>query len=237
MVAHKLTEKAVVSVLDKIIKADSAADKHFFYTFDFAQTAKDIKIFRVRNLHVRAGLGCKAFSVFAQAQLFLLFAGRKPEIRSGSSDVADISLKTRIVKKAFCLVYHALLAAHRHGSSLMKSQRTKIAGSKAASVVGDRKLHLGNSRNSACAFIAFRIPSFVRQRVYPIKLICVERRHRRILDQKPVAVSLDQGFSSYCVSLVKLFSGSKRVIPFAFADSLIRRKLDHRGRNVVLGCY
>ena len=74
----------------------------------------------MRHLHIRAGRRCKAFSVFAETELFLLFAGRKAEIRRRPSHVAYKTLKIRVVQKAFCLINHALPAPYGYGSALVK---------------------------------------------------------------------------------------------------------------------
>ena len=74
----------------------------------------------MRHLHIRAGRRCKAPTIFAETELFLLFAGRKAEIRRRPSHVAYVALEIRVVQKAFCFINYALLAPYGDGSALMK---------------------------------------------------------------------------------------------------------------------
>ena len=47
VILYKFTEKFVIFIFDKVIKTDSAADKHLFNALEISQLSQNIKVFRV----------------------------------------------------------------------------------------------------------------------------------------------------------------------------------------------
>ena len=47
VILYEFTEKFVIFIFDKVIKTDSAADKHLFNALEISQFSQNIKIFRV----------------------------------------------------------------------------------------------------------------------------------------------------------------------------------------------
>ena len=47
VILYEFTEKFVIFIFNKVIKTDSAADKHLFNALEISQLSQNIKIFRV----------------------------------------------------------------------------------------------------------------------------------------------------------------------------------------------
>ena len=135
VILHELLKESVVFVLHQVIEADAAADEHLFYTVERPKPAQQAQVILVADLHVRAGLGRKALSALAQTELFLLFAGRQPEVRRGAADIAYNALEALVAKEALRLLNDALLAAHGDGAPLMERERAEVARAEAAAVM------------------------------------------------------------------------------------------------------
>ncbi len=150
----------------------------------------------MRHLHIRTRRRSQALAVLAQTEPELLFAGRQAEVRRRAAYVADVALEARILKKALGFLYHTLLAADGDGSPLVKRERTEVARAEAAAVVGYRELNLPDARYSSLFLVALGVPPHIRQRIYPIELPGIKRRHRRILQQEIISVPLDKSLSA-----------------------------------------
>ena len=122
MIAHKLLKELVAFVLHQVIEADTAADEHFFNAVKVPEFSKQIKIILMAYLHLRAGLWRKAFFALAKSEPLLLFAGRQPEIRRRTADVAYVAFKALVLQKALRFFYYAFLASDGHCTSLMERQ-------------------------------------------------------------------------------------------------------------------
>ena len=147
------------------------------------------------------GCGSKALTVLADTVLLLSVAGGIAEVGGRTTYVMDIALEVGHLGNLPCLGNNALLASRAHLSTLMEGQRTEITRAKAATVVGERELNLGNSRHaSEIVIIGVEIPC-IRQSVNCVKLLPLKGRHGRILHQHLVAVVLHNGLAVYRIGV------------------------------------
>ena len=162
----------------------------------------------------------KAFFALAKPFFELNKTACTPEICSRAAYIVNISLKIGLFCKHFRFFNYRFLASCCNKSALMKSYRTEVTCSEAASIVSYRKFDLFNRRNSTHFFIAGVICPLIRKRVDPIHLLLSERRHRRILHKHFVAVTLLNQLSPYMILLVLLDSAGNGIFFFAVANIL-----------------
>ena len=111
VIFDKLLEKRVVLILQKVVKAYSGTHENLFYTFKITQFSQYIQIFLMIYSHIFARSGKQALPIFAGARFKLFFAGREPEIRCGTSDIVDISLKIGVVYDFVRLLQNGFFAS------------------------------------------------------------------------------------------------------------------------------
>ena len=112
------------------------------------------------------------------------------------------------------LVYNRIMTSARYNASLMVCERAEIAGAEAAAVMNYGEFYLFYSRNAAERLIRRMIVSHKRQRINLVHLLGCKWGHRRILYQYHIAVTLNNGYSSYGVVLLLLNSAGNRILPF-----------------------
>ena len=190
VVLHKLSEKVLILVEQKIIVANATSYKNLFYIRQFSDTAQNIKVFAVVNAKVFARPGRKALFTLAQSVLLLHFARWSPKVSGRPSYIMYVALKSGHIGKLFRLCDNALFTARGNISSLVKGYGAKIARAKASAVVGDGKLDLCDSGYAARTFVHRMIRPCIRQRIHPVKLRCRKRRHGRILHHHQRSVAL-----------------------------------------------
>ena len=234
VILYKFTEKLVIFIFNKVIKTDSAADKHLFNSLEISQLSQNIKIFRVWHLHIRARCRCKTSSVFTKSELFLLFTWRKSEVCGRSSDIAYVTLESWIIKKTFSLLNNTLFTSDGYRSALMKSKWAEITSTETTTVVCDWKQYLVDTGYAAETFITLWIPTLIRQRIDIIKLFCVKGLHRRILHKNILSVPLNEGFAPYCISLLKLPAWCNCIVTLVLFYTLVAWKFDNRLWHIIV---
>ena len=142
VVGNQLSEKALILILNKIVKADARTDKHLFNSLNFTQLAEHCKILTVVNLQGGAGLGSQALFILAKACRQLFLAGRSPEIGGGAAYIVDVALEIGHFGEQLCLTKNRLFAAAGYRAALMIGDGAKIAGTEAAAVMGDGEFYL-----------------------------------------------------------------------------------------------
>ena len=87
----------MISIIHQIIKTNTGTDKYFFYLRKFAQFSKQFNIILMVYFKVLTRCWKQTLLGWTGTFCHLLFAGRRTEIRSRTSDIVNISLKIRFL--------------------------------------------------------------------------------------------------------------------------------------------
>ena len=124
------------------------------------------------------------------------------------------------------------MTALLNNPALMRTDRAKRTGAKTTTMAGNAKLNFGNGRNTA-GFIITRMPGpLIRQRIYAIHFPRIQRQCRGQLNQKSLAVFLNDGMSTQRVLFQILHFERRSVIRFAGRNLLMGRHFQRIDRCI-----
>src|SRR5699024_11572995 len=123
---------------------------------------------------IPAGFREKTLTIFADSFCQLLLAGWMAEISGRPAHIMDISFEIRFFGKSYSLLQYGFMASGLYDPSLMKSQGTEIAASKASPVAGNTEPYLFHGRNLSFLFIHRMIGSHIGKTVNLIHLLLAQ---------------------------------------------------------------
>ena len=214
MVLHQLPKEAVIRVAKQIIIANTAADKHFLDSIHLPQRPKNVQIFSVIRLQIRAWFRRQAFFALAQAVLLLQGAAGVAEVGGGAAHIMNIALEVRHLGNLLRFNQQAFFAARGHITPLVECNGTEIASAETSPIVGNGKAHFFNTRHTAQLLITGMVRPHIRQAVHPVQLRGRQRLHRRILHHHYLAVALLEQLAPHMILLVLLQSARAGIFLF-----------------------
>ena len=195
MILDELSEKTVIRIVHQIVKPNARPDKDLFNALDRPHPAQQLPVFAMIHLQLGAGLGRQTPPVRTNPVFHLLVTGRIAEIGRGSAHIVYVALEIGQLNDFFRFFHHRSHTSGAHHPSLMKGQRTEVAGAETPSVMRDGEFHLIDCRHSA-GFPIHRMPiPHIGQAVNLVQLLPLQRRHGRILHQHLPVVILGESLA------------------------------------------
>ena len=103
----------------------------------------------------------------------------------------------------------------------MKGKGAEVTATKAATIVGNGKLHLGNSWHSAFLFINRVVISYIWKCINLVKLLSFKRECRWVLHQLFVVVVFNNCLAIYSILISILNAKGSGVFLFVFFNYIV----------------
>ena len=221
VVFGQLADEGVVLVVQRVVKADAAADEDLLDAGNRAELAQQPHVALVGYAQVGAGLGRKAATVHAGAGLCLLGAGGLHEVCRGAANVVDVALEVGVVRHGRGLGNQGLVASRLDDAPLVEVERAERALAQAAAVAGKRELHLGDGRDAAGGVVHGVRGAGVGKLVDRVELRRGKRKGGRVLYHvDAVLVLLDKRMREVRVKVSALDAKAARVLGLVGAHCL-----------------
>ena len=219
VVVHQFLKKRLILVLEHIVVADAAANKHLLYPRQGPQPPQKLRVFRVVRIQILTRLRGQTASVFTAAVLLLPRAGGMAEVGRRPAHIMDVALELRVLRKDLRLPQNGLDAPGGDHPPLMKGQRAEVTAAEAAPVVGNGKPHLLNGRDGL--LIHGMHLSHKGQVVEPVQLLPGQGALGRIYNEKPPLAGLHHAAAPNGVIFIVLELGGHGVCLFILQDALV----------------
>ena len=226
VVLHQLPEEGVLGVGQKIVKANAAANEDLLDPGNFPELAQQRHIVAVVGVHILAGGGVEALTAAAGTLGHLFFAGRVPEVGSGTAHIVNVALEIRILDHLLGFRQNGLVASYLNDAALVEGQGAERAGTKAAPVADQAEFYLLNGGNAAQFFVAGVIGPAIGQGVHRVHFRHGQGLLGRVLNHKFLSIGLGQPLGGKGITVAVLGFEGLGIEPLVFLDFLKGRQQD-----------